>query len=475
MIIIDNSKYEEALKAAGADINDIRIPLSVDIFERSRAIFKHHPYAIATHNGGDVAVLRDDPSSYLHFYEYGGIIDTEFLNRFEVLFLHGCNEYSVELIRRALDKWIGTTLVLVGEDWQYLVELLPDLPGIECVWQDDLLKDFYDQATAGKSFLHVTCGMPAEESMDRYNNHILSYDEIMAFTFMFANKKSFGSENPDRNFFVVDANYGNLGLFAIFTKAVCIARYAKKKGFIPVMRIKNEYGKINLYQDFIGDEIWGKFYEQPEGYSYSDISKSANVFIPPFFYNARILQTLMDEYSEDVTLAWPDGIFNSNINGYLDSKEKEFLPYPDKTLGVIARGTDYIGTRLHNHAKHATKEMLADKIEELLVNWNLEYVFIATEDENYHAYFKDRFKDKVFMTDQERYSTAQGEMLAQMYRNRAKHSDGFRRGADYILAVHLLSRCDSLLASGGCMALGESRKMRSTSFSNEYVFDLGLN
>ncbi len=475
MIIIDNSKYEEAVKETGENIDKIRIPLSVDIFERSREIFRHHSYAIATQNGNDVAVLYDEPFTYLHIYEYNGLIDTEFINRYEVLFLHGCNEYSVELVRRALDKWTGTMLVLVGEDWQYLVDVLPDLPGIECVWQDDLLKDFYDQVTTGKSFLHVTTGVPAEESMDRYNNHILSYDEIMSFTFMFANKKHFGDENPDKEFFVVDANYGNLGLFAIFTKALCVARYAKKKGFIPVMRIKNEYGSLNLYQDFTGDEIWEKYYNQPEGYSYSDISESANVFIPPVFYNARILQTLMDEYSKGITLTWPDGIFNKSINEYLNIKEKEFLPYPDKTLGVIARGTDYVGTQLHNHARHATKEMLADKIDELLGSWHLDYVFIATEDAGYYEFFKDRFKDKVFMTDQERYSTGQGEMLAQMYRKRSEHGDGFRRGADYILAVHLLSKCDSLLASGGCMAVSESRKMRSDAFTNEYVFNLGLN
>ena len=147
----------------------------------------------------------------------------------------------------------------------------------------------------------------------------------------------------------------------------------------------------------------------------------------------------------------------------------------DKTLGVVARGTDYIGTHLQGHAKHASKETVGDKIEELLDEWKLEYVFIATEDERYYSYYKERFKDKVFMTDQERYSTNPDEMLAQMYRRKGNYNKGFERGAEYILAVYLLSKCNSLLASGSCMAVGEAEKMKDGKFKNRFVFDLGRN
>ena len=475
MIIIDNSKLDEIRN--GAESDAVRLPLSVDMFMQARTVFAGTgcDHIVVTQNGEDVAVLADCPCSYLHMYEYGGFIDTEFIDRYDVLFLHGCNENSVELIMAALDKWKGSTLVLVGEDWKYLIEELPDIEGVECIWQDELLAGFYEDVTRDRSFIHVTVGMTGEESMERYENHIMTYDEVMTFTFLFANKKTLGNENPGRNFFVVDANYSNLGLFAIFIKAVCLARYAKKKGFIPVMRIKNEYGKVNLYQDGKGDEIWEKFFNQPEGYSFPDISNSANVFFPPVIYNARILQTLMDEYSKGVELSWPKGVYNDRINEYLETKEKEFLPYPDKTLGVIARGTDYVGTHLHSHARHASMETVGDKIEELLDEWKLEYVFIATEDERYCKYYKERFGDKVYMTDQERYNTNPDEMLAQMYRRKGNYNKGFERGADYILAVYLLSKCDSLLASGGCMAVDESARMKKGEYRNRFVFDLGRN
>ena len=66
-------------------------------------------------------------------------------------------------------------------------------------------------------------------------------------------------------------------------------------------------------------------------------------------------------------------------------------------------------------------------------------------------------------------------MLAQMYRRQEEHGNGYERGAEYILAVHLLSKCDSLIASGACMAVGEAVKMKEGSFRNQFVFDLGQN
>ena len=79
------------------------------------------------------------------------------------------------------------------------------------------------------------------------------------------------------------------------------------------------------------------------------------------------------------------------------------------------------------------------------------------------------------MTDQERFTTDSDEMLAQMYRRKKSFYGGYARGADYILAVYLLSKCDSFMASGACMAVGEAAKMKDGNYRNSFVFDLGKN
>lgn len=475
MVVIDNSSYDDAIKVLGQGDKG-RLPWNLDMFRDAEDIIADYGYALAVNEAGeDVAVLTWQAFAYVHNYSYSGMIDTEFIDDYECLILHGCNSFSVELCRTALDKWKGSLLVMVGEDWKYAVDMLPELDGKECIWEDALLKSLYDEIVSNMTYLHVTVGDIGEESMKRYEDHIMTYDEIMTFTYLFSGKKKFGPLNPNKKFWVFDAYYGNLGVFNVFNKAVCCARYAKKKGFIPVPRIINERGPMGIYQDSPRDDIWAKFYEQPEGYSLQEVFSSKNVYYSPFFYNASIIQKLMDRYSEGTELSWPKGKYNKKLKEYIANRENEFLPYPEKTLGVLARGTDYVNTHLSNHSIHASKEMICEKIDELLEEWGLEYIYLATEDLKYCEYFKERYKDRIFFTDQERFVVPDGQLIADMHRNNAHKREGFLLGAEYILSIHLLSKCNSLLASGGCAGLGEAKRMNGGNYKNIYVFDLGKN
>ncbi len=474
MVVIDNSKYNEALAKLGQEKG--RVQLTINMFVDARNIILDQEYAIAVDkDGNDVAVFRWEGTTYIHRYSYAGGLDLEFLNNYDVLFLEDCNEYSAELCIVALKLWKGHKIVFVGDNWKYIVELLPELEGKECIWEDAIDEEGISRLSAGRSYLKVTSGSPHEEKMDRYYNNIMTYDEVMSFTFLFADKCELGPLNSDKAFFIVDARYGNLGLFGCYHKAVSIAKYVKKKGFIPVICIKNESGELSFYQDFRGDDIWDKFFCQPEKCSLSEVMNSKNVTFSPYFYNARILQTLMDKYSEGIKLSWPEGKYNLKVRSYVEEREKEFLPHPDRTLGVLARGTDYVNTHLDNHPIHADMETVGNKIEELLDKWKLDYVFIATEDERYYQYYKKRFGEKAFFTDQERYTTRPGEMLAQMHRKNAEKREGFVLGAEYILAIELLAKCNSFMASGDCTGVGEARNINGGKYKNIFVFDLGRN
>jgi hypothetical protein len=43
------------------------------------------------------------------------------------------------------------------------------------------------------------------------------------------------------------------------------------------------------------------------------------------------------------------------------------------------------------------------------------------------------------------------------------------------LSIDLLSRCNSLLASGGCAGVGEAIKENGNKYKSIFVFDLGKN
>lgn len=278
--------------------------------------------------------------------------------------------------------------------------------------------------------LRVIFGMPHAEPMDRYNEGIMYYDEIMSFIFMFADYRQLGELNPDKNFLVIDGYYDNLGLFVIQSKVETVARYAKSNGFIPVINFK--MAGNSFYQNNSDYDIWSKFYEQPEGYTLDEVYKSKNVYFVTPFYNGSVQSTLMERMAGN--------------------------------------------TQLHNHPIHASKEMLCEKINEMFNNdKTLEYIYIATEDAVYCEYFKGIYKDKVSFTDQERFQTKENELLADYHRNEKIKRDGFFLGAEYIASIYLLAHCKSLLASGGCGGLDEARKENGGKYKDVYVFNLGVN
>ena len=473
MIVADNTLLPEVISQHRFE-REVRISLSGEIFRKAHMVLKDHPCAVAVDDNDNVCgVLRRELSSYKHTYASSGEIDLWFLNRYECIFLYGCNEYSTILCREVLDHWTGKRLVLVGTEWELMMPFLPDLPEIECIWEDSLSEEIAAELSEDLHTMYIVTGIPYEEKMDRYFKGVMTYDEVMALTFLFSDRRRLGERYPDHRFFVIDAPYGNLGLLGMYYKAVSLAYYAKSRGYIPIIRIRNEMGALSIYQDFPGDDLWEKFYQQPEGYQLEEVMESRNVYFMPPMYNARILQTIMDERSEGTALSWPVGRYNNQVKEYIRERANRFLPYPDETLGVLIRGTDYAKGNLENHPKHAGKEMVSEKIDEMLEEGCCRYIFLATEDADYCRYFEERYKGRFFFTDQERYSTKEGEMLSEMFRNRTDKKEGFLIGVEYILVLWLLSRCRSLVASGDCTGLGEVRRMREMgNFEKEYVFQL---
>ena len=453
--------------------DDMCIDYEPDMFFKARIFIAKYGYAVAR-DADHRVILKNENNTYAHTYCYSGGVDMWFLDQYDCIFLHGCNEFSVELCQSALRLWKGKRLVLVGSDWQGLIPMLPDISS-ECWYEEELTQERLDELSYGFKCLHAVFGIPHAEPMDRYNQGIMYYDEIMALTFMFSDYREFGNDNDDKNFFVLDAYYGNLGLFAILPKVEICAKYAKSRGFIPVISLKRMGDKC-FYSDYEGDDIWKKFFNQPEKYSVEDVMNSKHVYFSPGFYNGSVMSGIMDiSCGAESGLDWPEGIYNYKVLTYLRDKEKVFLPYPEQTLGVLARGTDYVKTHLQNHPIHASLDMICEKIDEALIQWNLKYVYVSTEDASYCRYLKDRYKEKIFFTDQERYEVADGELLSDLHYRQNEKRDGFNMGMDYILSIDLLSKCNSLIASGGCGGLSEAIRQNEGKYKNVYVFDLGVN
>ena len=469
---IDN--YVNQMRKLNKISEDNYVPYGSDMFYLAIDSIAKYQYAIAVdEEGKPVVILQNYSCRYLHRYRYTGGADMDFLDQYNCLILHDCNEFSVKLCQAVLHLWKGKRLVLAGKNWEKMIPLLPDLPAIECYYEENFRDDRYIELTTGYKALNIIYGIPHAEPMDRYKQGIMYYDEVMSFTFLFSDYRELGDKNEDKKFFVIDGYYAGLGLFAIFPKIEVIARYVKSKGFIPVVQLTMSEG--SFYQDDSDDDIWKKFYEQPEQYTLQEVMQSRHVFFSPGIYNGSVQSEIMNRLAGDTILSWPQGIYNQKVQRYMQEKQKQFLPYPKETLGVLARGTDYIHTHLSNHPIHASIDMICEKIDWALKEWNLKYIYVATEDKEYCSYLQKRYGDNIYFTDQERYSVKENETISQMQARQLEKRNGYLLGVEYILAINLLAKCHSLIASGSCGGVDEAVKENAGKYKNLFVFDLGMN
>lgn len=115
------------------------------------------------------------------------------------------------------------------------MESLPDLPNIECFYLSEITEEVLTQLMCEFQCLNIIYGLPHEEVLSRYMDGIMYYDEVMSFTYMFADCREFGKQNSETKFFVMDGYFGELGLFS---KIETCARYVKSKGKNPVICLR---------------------------------------------------------------------------------------------------------------------------------------------------------------------------------------------------------------------------------------------
>ncbi len=452
---------------------EIRIPSGPDCFEKARKIISETGFVLITAGDGNyITCLKDIPTYYVHPYSGKGDYDLEFLNRSDCLVLNDCNEYSV-LLLRALDRWTGKKIILCGKNWKPFMDVL-HLPQKEINYFDECNEELKNSFN-GLNTLYVDLFLPKKDNTDRYlKSHLLCYDEVMTLTCLFCCEKHMGEKNKGRKFFIVNGAWTIEGIFGIWDKAFCASRYVQKKGYIPVFHIT--WSDDNIYSDEKGEDIWGKFFNQPHSYTVNEVMESDSVTLSPNMNILNILQFIMNSMSDGEELIWETGIFNNAVEDYINDKRDKFLPDPGNTLGVLIRGTDYTKTHMAGHSVHADTDMVIEKIRAAEKEWkNYKYIYLSTEDSEIFEKMKSEFGDRLLSTDQERFSIKEGQLLYELHGKNKEKGKGFRLGAEYLCTIRLLSECESLIASGNCGGVTEALRENGGKYDHTYIFDLGYN
>ncbi|NBJ91320.1 O-fucosyltransferase family protein [Parablautia muri] len=288
-------------------------------------------------------------------------------------------------------------------------------------------------------------------------------------------KVSYGKENPDKIFFIIRRASCKVGLFSHVMTNMGLVDYAVRKGYIPVIDMQNT-GNTYLEPAQVGKiNAWEFYFKQPMGYGLMDIANSKNIILSDGMITRKNDYPdihLVDE--REKLLRWRE-VFR-NYFAIEDSLLAEFqierkkLFENKRVLGVLARGTDYVNLRPHNHPVQPTAMQVAEKVRKVMDKYSCTYIFLATEDKAIYDVMKTQFGDKLLTVETTRYITSGKENINDMHSDR--NEDKYLKGKEYLVSVWLLSKCNCLVA--GNVGGTHGALLMSPGYEYSYIFDLGL-
>ncbi|MDR2547760.1 MAG: hypothetical protein LBC96_09715 [Lachnospiraceae bacterium] len=286
-------------------------------------------------------------------------------------------------------------------------------------------------------------------------------------------KKSYGSENSDKCFYIVRRSSGNTGLFSYVCTNMGQVAYALEEGFIPIIDMQNN-ANIYLHEEEIGvKNAWELFFEQPCGFRLCDISRSKNIILGNGIIGDVPYPSMKMIKDEAELMKW-----RTLFHGYLqikdeivseiEAKQQELLA-GKRILGVLCRGTDYTNVRPSRHPVQPTLTQIFEKVDEVLENQKCDIIYLATEDEDVYQAFLLRYQEKLVTMQTQRYRNTGATNINEFI---VKNSNIYQNSRDYLVSIALLSRCNCLVA--GCTSGTYAVLAMSKGYEYQYVFDLGV-
>ncbi|MBD5396474.1 MAG: hypothetical protein HDR71_19910 [Lachnospiraceae bacterium] len=424
--------------------------------------------------GNPVALAKYYRTGYEHVYDCDTQkIDTSVFDLYECICLYGVNEYAVLMYQQCFNTYTGK-IILFDPYWKYILPYLGKGPQYaEVIVTADTSVSEQEMLNKKTMSLKIFASNVANY-MERCELGLFSYDEIMTLVYYFTQHETIPGRG-DKKLFVLDVQCNGLGLVSMVNRFDVQCAYLISKGYIPIINITSSSGSI--YSDGPGDDIWSKFFRQPIELDQENLEGVTDVTISPKACASFSGKWLMQQMTGcgAIDLMKPE-YFNDRLLQHIDGYRKRILQEPEKILGVLIRGTDYVASRPKGHAVQATPEQVIEKIKELdKENWNFKSIFVATEDAQALSKMKTAFGDKVKYIDQKRFVLQKGEYIAdQKGKDTWRPGDGWQYGADYLCAMLLLSECGSFIASGGCTGTWLVQKLAKDPQRQTFIFDLGL-
>jgi hypothetical protein len=298
-------------------------------------------------------------------------------------------------------------------------------------------------------------------------------------------RKSFGQENPDKKFAVLNIT-GRAGLFAMINLVLINIRYCLERNIILVVDMQNG---DNQFHDILKkgkENAWELFLEQPFGFDLNQIQSSKNIFEinkkrmgNPFsclskytyfsIYNFDRDFTLFQEYKNDFKQHIK---FNETVKTYINAEYEKIFENKGRVLGVLARGTDYLLKKPGGHRVQPEPDLIMEKTEKVMTEQKLDYIYLATEDDFIFQLFREKFGKKLLINNQKRTDPRQSNEKDLWITDIDFGTTKYELQLTYFSSIYNLSKCQCFVGGVTSGTTGVFL-MKEDDFEYKYLFDLG--
>lgn len=287
-------------------------------------------------------------------------------------------------------------------------------------------------------------------------------------------KVSYGKMYSDKTFFVIRRASCKIGLFShVMTNAGWID-YAINNGYIPVVDMQNTANNY-LENEKIGkDNAWEYYFQQPCGYTLKDIKNAKNVILSSGLIAEGFNYPDYRIASDEMRLLYWHMVFDKYIRPTQEilnelNELKRIYFANKRTLGILARGTDYVSSRPAGHPVQPSAEQIIEKAYRVMEEYSCAKIYLATEDAVIYRKFKTAFGEKLLSLETERYSASAGQNINDLIAEKQKSK--VIKGKEYLLSIMLLANCNCLVAGNAGGTHGAL--LLNKGYDYKFIFELG--
>lgn len=271
--------------------------------------------------------------------------------------------------------------------------------------------------------------------------------------------KSFGNQNSDKTFYVIWLDNCGSGFFSNVSNVLCHIDIAKKNNMIPIVDFQNFKTIYNEKEEVNGTKnAWEYYFKQVSDYSLDEVYKSKNVFFCSGLFPENMdysIHSYTDRYDE----FYAQNILLKNhilelFNEHIGNVKNQ------RTLGVHFRGKEQNYAPSHTFAP--TEKQMLKYTNEIIKKYNIEKIFLVTEEPKYLELFIKNYGDMLIYTDSFRCSGVNA------YNIMPRENHRYLLGLEVLVDSLLLSECTGILC-------GDSNVSAFAQFKNNKQYEFSYN